>query len=130
MTKRRSKPDWRGGRPEPQSTPRFRDPLRSGRLPRTLIDGSSGANAATGLLSLAAAIHFRRPCYAAQLQHIGRALSESLTEAGAIAAWIEVPAPLGAVADNTLSEPSITDITSTETTLSERDWTTLSEPIV
>ena len=130
MTKRRSESRWRGSKPPPQYAPRFRDALRSGRLPRTLIDGSTGANAATGIRALAAAIHFRRPCYAAQLQRVARALAEGLTETGAIAAWAEVPAPLGAVAENSLVENSFADSSPLESLLAERDWTSLSEPIV
>lgn len=116
--------------PEPQSKPRYRDPLRSGRMPRTLINGSTGTHASVGIRAIAAAIHFRRPCYAAQLQRIGRALSEGVTEAGAIAAWTEIPAPLGAVAENTLAENSLTDSISNENALSEREWSSLSPAIL
>lgn len=106
------------------------DPLRSGRMPRTLVDGSTGANAATGIRAIAASIHFRRPCYAAQLQRIGRALAEGVTEAGAAAAWTEKPVPLGAVADNTVAEGSLSDHSAAENALSELDWTTLGDPIL
>jgi hypothetical protein len=116
--------------PQERYSARFRDPMRSGRMPRTLINGSTGANAATGVRAIAAAIHFRRPCYAMQLQRIGRALAEGVTEAGAIAAWTEKPVPLGSVADNVVSEASLDDTPPTDITLTEADWTTLGNPVV
>jgi hypothetical protein len=109
---------------------RFRDPMRSGRMPRTLINGSTGANAAAGVRAIAASMHFRRPCYAAQLQRIGRALAEGVTEAGAIAAWTEKPVPLGAVGGNTLAENALAESSAVENLWTESDWTTLGDPIV
>ena len=99
---------------------RTRTADRSGRIPVTLIDASSVANAATGLRKMAAAIHARRPCYAQTLQRYAEQIQNGYTEAGAIAAMTTTP-----TANTTADEITQAEITLAEITLSEN---TLTEP--
>lgn len=90
---------------------------RTGRLPLTLIDGSTRANAARDIEVMAASIHFARPCYAFMLQRIAFAVANSLDAAGQITAKTgELSAANILVVEVTLSDPTEAETTFSETT--------------
>jgi len=104
-------------------TPERPNAFRSGRLPLTLLsDATTGAQAAVGLQALAAAIAFRRPCYAAMLQRCARQIREGLTAAQAEANWTETPAPNATFSETTLSEPTLSEAALTERPVEPLDF--------
>lgn len=84
----------RANRAKPAPNPRYDRSLpRSGRLPITLIDGSTRAAAAASIQALAAAIHYARPCYAAQLQRVAAQVADTYTAAQAVSNYTTLPTP-------------------------------------
>ena len=92
---------------------------RSGRMPLTLIDASTVANAARDLRVIASSMHTSRPCYAQHLQIIATQIAEATNAAGAIAAHPETPSSSAAHAEITQAEITLSEITLSEKTLSE-----------
>jgi len=88
--------------------------MRSGKMPVTLINGTTAATAAPGIQAVAASIAAHRPCYAAQLQRIARALTEGVSEAQAVTNWTEKPVAGTILTERTLSERAVTEIVLTE----------------
>lgn len=96
---------------------------RSARLPLTLLaDATTGAQAAVGLQALAAAMTFRRPCYAAMLQRCARQMQEGLTAAQAVVNWTETPQPNAALSETVFSEPSLGESVLNERPLEPLDF--------
>lgn len=100
--------------------PRFDLSLkRSERVPLTLIDASSRANAARDLRVLAASIHAWRPCHAQIIQKFATEIEQSYTAAAAIAAMTSVPQPAGAPTEITMRELTVAERAMVEITFLE-----------
>lgn len=76
---------------------------RSGRIPRTLIDASTVANAKVGLLTFAAAIDTDRPCWAQTLRRYAEQIGAGYSEAAAIAAMTDEPSASAAFTETSFS---------------------------
>lgn len=99
---------------QPLPDARWIPTARSGRMPITLIDGSTRANAAASIRALAAALHFRRPCYAAMLQRVASQVSDSYTAAQAISNYTDSPTfDLPVPVETTFSEGTFSDAPAT-----------------
>jgi hypothetical protein len=112
------KPPRRPRRPQqltkwqnPKYEPGYR---RRGRMPITLIDGSSRANIARDLAALAASIHAVRPCTALTLQRMAAQIRDSYTAAQAVANYTSKPS-----ANRVLTEATLTEVVFGEVVLAE-----------
>ena len=95
--------------------PRFtRRTGRTGRLPRTLINGETAAGIAEGLQVFSAAIHFSRPCWAQTLQRYAAQVLGGYTEEEAIVELDDEPDTTDPVEEGTFAEPSFSERTFSE----------------
>lgn len=91
-----------------------REARRSGRMPLTLIDGSTRANAARDLAAIAASIHAVRPCYGQLLQRAAQQIADSYTAASAVTNYATTPAANTTFTSITFAEPTFTEGSFTE----------------
>ena len=118
--RRRTQRTQRAHTPAPDA--RWIKTARTGRLPLTLLnDATTTALAATSIRAIAAALHFKRPCYAQFLQRAATHIVDATTAAGYVAAHTEKPKPNITLTEVTLTEATLTEITPSESTPTESE---------
>jgi hypothetical protein len=103
--------------------PRFtRRTGRTGRLPLTLIDGSTVASAAEGIRIFSAAIHFSRPCWAQTLQRYAAQIENGWDEDEAIVELDDEPGIEDPVEEGTFSSSTFSERTFSESGFDEPEF--------
>lgn len=110
----------RAPRPKPFANPKYeRGQPRSGRMPLTLIDGSTTANAQRDLAIIAASFHAKRPCYAQALQRFAQQIKDGYTAALAVANYTTKPATNTAFSERTFADPTVVEKTLSDSSFLE-----------